>query len=391
MKLFVMLSRLPYPLEKGDKLRAYHQLKYLSKHHEVHLCCISDVPVNDADRQAVEQICSSLTIHRIIPFRIRLRLFTNLFGKRPFQVAYFYDKRIQRKVREQVSALKPDHIYCQLVRTSEYVKRFYTIPKTIDYMDALGTGMQRMQQSASFWRKPIYGWEHKRLSEYESVIYDYFDHHVIISEQDRKLIRHPKNDRITVIPNGVDTAFFQPSKSPCRALLTFVGNLGYEPNINSVQYIADELLPTLRKVLPNASVEVSGASPSPVVLALANEHLTINGWVEDIRDAYNAGQFMIAPMRINTGLQNKILEAMSMEKLVFTSELANNAIGATHKEHLIVCKETLEYVDQIQWAVEHPEEAAVIARRGREWVEKYYGWDHMNRNLNEVLSSPAKS
>ncbi len=191
-KIAVILPRFPYPLEKGDKLRAYYQLKELSKKYEVTLIAISDRKVDKSHIAKLTVFCDSIHIIRINSISIFWNLFLCLFSDKPFQVGYFYSAKGKKKIKYLLKVNRPKHIYCQLVRTSEYIKDIYSIPKTIDYMDALSMGIERRINKAPWYKKWLFREESRRLKQYERTIFDYFENQTIISEQDRDLIPHPQ-------------------------------------------------------------------------------------------------------------------------------------------------------------------------------------------------------
>ena len=239
MKLVMIVSRFPYPLEKGDKLRAYHQLKELAETHNVCLISISDKTVADEDYLQVKKYCTELHVFNLKKPLIYWNTAKQFFTDKPYQTGYFYQNHIQRKINKVIHDFKPDHIYCQLIRTAEYVKNIQNIPKTIDYMDALAKGMLRRAAISNGIRKKLFNAEAKRLSEYENRIFDYFNHHTIISEQDRRLIQHPSADTIHVMENGIGEEFLDyKSTAEKKYDLVFVGNLNYPPNIEYAEFIA---------------------------------------------------------------------------------------------------------------------------------------------------------
>ena len=122
MKIFVLLPRFPYPLEKGDKLRAYNQIKHLAKNHEIHLCAINDVRLRQSDIEALRPFCESIHVINISKARIIFNIARAFFTGKPLQVGYFYTSRGYRTIRRLLREIQPDHIYCQLIRVSEYVK-----------------------------------------------------------------------------------------------------------------------------------------------------------------------------------------------------------------------------------------------------------------------------
>jgi len=172
MKIGVLLSRFPYPLEKGDKLRAFHQIKELSRTHEIYLCAISDKKVNETSLNQLLPYCKDIKVIRLNKFNIvRNLLIGLLFSKLPLQVAYFFKRSAQKEIQAFFANHRVDHIYCQLIRVSEYIKTLNTIPKTLDYMDVLSKGMERRIEKASILLKPFVKIETKRLKKYEHFIF----------------------------------------------------------------------------------------------------------------------------------------------------------------------------------------------------------------------------
>ncbi|HEX2616448.1 MAG TPA: hypothetical protein VHL57_02845, partial [Flavobacteriales bacterium] len=143
MKLLVVLSRVPYPLEKGDKLRAYHLVARLAERHEVYLFCLSDQRIAPEHLDHLRAMCAHIEVVHLPRWRLLLRLASAPFSRLPFQVAYFHHRHAQRAIDRAIERFQPDHVLCQLVRTTEYVRHRYELPKTLDYMDTLSKGMER--------------------------------------------------------------------------------------------------------------------------------------------------------------------------------------------------------------------------------------------------------
>ncbi len=387
MKLVCILSRFPLPLDKGDKLRAYYQVKDLAQNHDVYLFCLNPSEVDDAHMADLKSFCKEVHVYKIQAWKQKLKAFVSLFGSRPIQVAMFFSSAVKRRLHKELDRIEPDHIFCQLIRTTEYVKDRFKTRKTIDYMDALSTGMHRMSSESKFPMKQLYALEGKRLTKYENVIFDYFDQHSIISEQDRELIYHPKRKSIAVIRNGVDIHKLRHLDVPKIHDLVFHGNMNYPPNVTSAIYIAKEILPKALEQNLKLKVLLSGTNPHPKVQELASDQVQIGGWVNDLREAYCSAKIFIAPMLINTGLQNKILEAMSLEVPCVISSMANNAIGAIENEHLLIANTPEEYVDRIQWIFDNPEEADKMVKRARLFIEQNYSWEQNNKLLEQLLKS----
>jgi sugar transferase (PEP-CTERM/EpsH1 system associated) len=382
----MLVSRFPWPLEKGDKLRAYYQLKGLAQKHEVFLCCLSDAAVDDSSIEELRKIVSRVEVIRLSKWLIALSLLRAVTSRKPFQVHYFLQWHAKRKVQKIIQQFEPEHIYCQLIRTSEYVKFLYQYPKTIDYMDALNAGMRRRAESATFWMRPLLQTEARRLVAYEHLIYDYFDHHTIISEQDRELIYHSDRANIAIVPNGVDSSFFESHDPIVKDIdLVFSGNMGYAPNIDCARRLVLEIMPMVWKEMPHIRVMIAGASPDDLVSSLASDHVIVTGWMNDIRIAYRRARVFIAPMRIGSGLQNKLLEAMSCEIPCITSPLSANAMGK-NQEGIIVKESNEEFAQAILDLIKQPEMALELGKAARQNILKNFQWDSSNRILNHLIS-----
>src|ERR1019366_2602886 len=364
MKLLVILSRVPYPLDKGDKLRAFNQIKQLSKNNEIVLFALDDKNTDEKILIELEKYCVSITVIKLSITTIILNLIRTFFNGNPLQVGYFYSKKAQKKLDELILQQKPDHIYCQLIRASEYVKKYRNISKTLDYMDVFSKGMERRKSTESFFLKPIFAMEYRRLIKYEHDAFQYFNNKTIISEQDKNLIRHPENSDIIIIPNGVDTDYFKPINHKKEFELLFNGNMNYPPNIERVEFLANKIMPLVWKKLPHVRLLISGSSPNNKVLALQSNKIVVSGWMDDIRENFYKSKILVAPMQISIGLQNKLLEAMAMQLPCVTSTLANNALKAKHNEQILVADTPEQYAKYIIELLENEEKAKQIALNG---------------------------
>lgn len=387
MKILVILSRVPYPLEKGDKLRAYHQIRELNKRHQIILCCLADEPVHKDSEKVLSEITDKFYIFKLQKWRILLNLFFCFFSRKPFQVMYFYQRPIHRAIGKILHGENPDHIYCQLVRTAEYAKSEHNFSKTIDYQDAFSKGMDRREQKARWPFREIIAMERRRLIGYENIIFEYFEHKTIISVEDRRFIYHPERNDIAVISNGIDTDFFSATHPAEKQTdLVFIGNMSYPPNIETAEYIVHYILPLLQQQKPGIKLTLAGSSPHKRVRQLANtDGVEVLGWVDDIRDAYASARVFIAPMQIGTGLQNKLLEAMAMEIPCVTSSLANRSLRARENSEILVGDTPDEYAAHILKLLNDPSLRAELGKAGKAFVSANYSWEHSVMQLEKVM------
>lgn len=383
-QLVFMTSRFPFPLDKGDKLRAYHLIKHLSANFRIHLISLTDEDVPESNQDELDKYTESRHIFRLGRSGIVFRLLLNLFHKRPFQLAYFTNYFVKKNIENLLHKIQPDHIFCQLLRSAEYVKNYHHCHKTLDYMDALSKGMDRRINKSTWWSRWIVKIEAQRLRDYERRIYNYFEYHTMISQQDTLYIAHPDQSKISVIPNGIDGNYFQnQGASTAEYDLVFVGNLSYVPNVDALEWLGKNIL----SKHPEWTLLVAGAIPNKKVLDLHHHYpnITVEGWQDDIRNAYNRGKIFIAPMQIGTGLQNKLLEAMAMEKPCVTTSLVNDALLATPDKHLFIANDAATMEKQIVYLLENPEVGKKIGTEAREFVLSRYSWERSSDLLSSLF------
>ncbi|MDZ7742032.1 MAG: glycosyltransferase [Bacteroidota bacterium] len=383
----VILPRIPYPLEKGDKLRAFNHVKVLSKNNDIHLVCLNDSKVNKQDAfQAVQPYVQSVNFIDLSLMCRILNLMRAFISGKPLQVGYFYSRKAHRKIKRIIRETGPDHIFCQLLRTAEYA-RYEKIPKTLDYQDVFSKGVQRRITGSAWYLKAFLRLEYRRLLAYENQVFDYFNNKVIISKPDRSLIPHPEKEKIAVIINGVDTDFFKPMSMEKKYDLVFTGNMAYPPNVNAVEYIAYKLLPLLQKRKPGIRILIAGATPDKRVKAVESGNIHVSGWVDDIRESYASARIFIAPMQIGTGLQNKLLEAMAMKIPSITSAMANKALEAVPGKEILIGELPASYADHIVRLLDDQVFADKIAENAYDFVHRKYNWESATAPMEEMMKN----
>jgi polysaccharide biosynthesis protein PslH len=384
VRIIFITSRFPYPLEKGDKLRAYHQIRHLSREHEIHLFALSHKEVEAAHRFELMKYCRTVTIHKLGQPSSAIGAVLALFQCMPMQTGWFYRRWIQQKLAKLIDEIQAEAIICQLLRTARYVDRI-GVPVLLDYQDCFSAGMYRRASLSPLLTRWFYRLEAALLSRYEAKCYSRFDATTIISKNDRDLFRFEGKQEIHIIPNGVDTKYFINGNTSKAYDILFTGNLSYPPNVDAARFLVKEVIPILTAQGINIHVLLAGANPAASVRSLASDRVTVSGWMDDIRDAYNSASIFTAPMRLGTGLQNKLLEAMSMSKPCITSPLANQGLEAEAGKEILVAQTAEEVASYIKLLLNDPELAASLALKGRAFVERQYSWEHSATLLNEIL------
>ena len=392
MKILVALPRFPYPLEKGDKLRAYNQIKELSKNNEIYLFCVSHTKVLPEHVEQLRPYCQDIccvSSPKLVNYKNIVR---NYLHTKSLQIGYWDSRKARKAVKEFVRKVQPDVIYSQMVRTMPWISRL-PYPKVMDYQDALSMNTERrMDQTRGLWHYILH-FEFKMLRSTEYNAFKIFDALTIISEPDSDAIPRPKNGEIHIIPNGVDFDFFDRTKIPSPAGaapkwdIVFCGNMGYEPNVHAAQYLVKEVMPLVWKEVPGATVLLAGANPKHGVSNLASDKVSVSGYVVDIRECYAASSIFVAPMLTGSGLQNKLLEAMAMQLPCVTTSIANDSLGARDGSEVLIGDNAEAFAAHIVSLLRDADKRASLAQSGRQYALDHFSWETSCQQLEAVLKS----
>lgn len=390
MKILVALPRFPYPLDKGDKLRAFHQIRCLSERNDVLLFCVSHKTVPQEHIDILKPYCKAIKIVKPSQLSVGMSILRAFFSIDSLQVSgYWNTKKIRREYSRFEKQQKPDVLFCQMVRTMEWVKKS-KVPKLLDFQDCLSKNIERRMYKSKGLAKKILHFEFKMLRSCEYDSFDMYDEFTIISEPDREAIPHRQNDNIKILPNGVDTSYYQPQETEKKYDLLFCGNMHYKPNVDAALFLVNDVMPIVWKSNPNIKVAVAGTNPTKSVKQLASNNVIVTGWVPDMREYYAQSKVFVAPMQIGTGLQNKILEAMAMKVPCITSALANDSLKAENGKQVLVAKKAQEYANYILDILGNETKATSLAEEGHKYVVEKYSWSKYSEDLETMLHNIAK-
>lgn len=390
MKILVVLPRFPYPLEKGDKLRAYHQIVELSRRHEIHLFAVSHDKVTPEQRAALEPYCKTISVVTPTRFTTWFNTARNYFRSKSLQMGYWDSARARCTVKDLAKKIKPDVVYNQMVRTVPLVARLQ-FPKVMDFQDALSMNTERRMEQSHGLLRSILHYEFKMLRSTEYNAFKIFDALTIISETDADAIPHKRNGDIHIVRNGVDFDYFAPqplSPSATQPLNTivFCGNMQYAPNIDAARYLVNDIMPLVWQQRPEARLVLAGATPTAAVRRLAGPRVEVTGSVPDIRPYYAHSRLFIAPMRLGSGLQNKLLEAMAMGVPCVTTPIANEALGATPGTHLLVGNSPQELASHILSLLADPARAQALSAAALDYVHQNFSWPAAVQPLEDIFT-----
>ena len=385
MKIAVVLTRIPFPLMKGDKLRAYYQIKELAKQHEVYLFCLNYKDEEEKAKQELLKYCKSVHIEKLNLFSSLLRVCFSFFSFLPFQTAYYNSPKAKKYFKAFVERNNIELCYFQFVRLVPFAKKINK-KKVLDFQDTLSVNMKRRADNSGLLERVLFTIEAKRLARYESKMFEVFDALTIITDADRKLLKSPRKEEVHIIPNGVAETYFtypQSKEKPFDVL--FSGAMSYAPNIDAAEYLIKEIMPLVWEKKPNVKIAIAGGGVPSWLEKLANERIIMPGWVDDMKEYYSQTKIFIAPMRIGTGLQNKLLEAMAMNVACITSPLANQALRAKDKEEILIADNARGYAECIIELLDNKELEKNIAKAGKDYVFNKYSWQNSCERLSNIF------
>jgi sugar transferase (PEP-CTERM/EpsH1 system associated) len=390
-----LVHRLPYPPNKGDKVRSYHLLKHLAAKHRVFLGTFVDDPEDEAHVETVRGLCTSLHASRLHPKRARLMSLGGLATGKALTLEYYRDAALAAWVQQLRQTERIDAVVVFSSSMGQYAEGL-SAPMLMDLVDvdsAKWTGYADAHRWPMSW---LYRREGLELLRYERQVAALSQRVFLCTEKEADLFRGLAPESaglVAAMGNGVDCDYFAPEParpSPFKAdelPIVFTGAMDYWPNIDAVQWFAQDMLPALRQRWPAARFHIVGRSPTPAVRALAGEHVNVTGTVADVRPYLQHAAAVVAPLRLARGIQNKILEAMAMQQPVVAAQVCVEAIDATPGEDLLAAHDTADYLQALNTLLADAESARRIGMSARRCVLQAYAWDARLAALDDALLS----
>lgn len=395
--LLYLVHRLPYPPNKGDKLRSYHLLKHLTQQHRVFLATFIDDPADEAYVHTVRALCPDLYVAQLNPRLAKVRSLMGLLAGQSLSERYYQNAALQAWVSQTLADQQIDVVVIFSSVMAQYVPKQSSTgspPMLVDFVDVDSV---KWTQYASQHRWPLswlYRREGARLLAFERAVASRAQHSFFVTDNETALFAELAPEyasQAETICNGVDADYFSPDpvraspfasaiNLPAQIPLVFTGAMDYWPNIDAVTWFATDILPQLRQTWPQLCFYIVGRNPSAAVLALASPMVVVTGTVPDVRPYLQHAALVVAPLRVARGIQNKILEAMAMARPVVAATSCAAAIDACSGEALVSASNVADFVREINVLLKDPARAAVAGQAGRLCVVSRYSWvAHLGR------------
>jgi sugar transferase (PEP-CTERM/EpsH1 system associated) len=392
--ILFLAHRVPYPPNRGDKIRGFNLIKYLSRKKRVHLIAFADDP---GDLKGKNEL-ARYTFNRSIIWRSKSQVVAGLealMAHRPFSLTAFHNSALQEAVDNILARHAIDTIYVFSSQMAQYlpVRRRQKV-----FMDFVDMDSAKFASYAANSKGPM-AWmlarEGRMLQAHEKSVAARADASLFVSEAEAELFRTRTGaERVFAVENGIDTEFFDPSAHFKRVdttgrLIVFTGQMDYRPNIEAVTWFAEAIFPHIRLVHPDARFVIVGRKPTDAVRALAKQPaITVTGEVADVRGWLRAASVVVAPLKLARGVQNKVLEAMAMARPVVASAAA--AEGLDHGGTIRVGDSVGEIAEAVNDLLAHSQQAADLGEAARAQVIKRYSWDACLAPLDTIMKLPAR-
>ncbi|WP_153147918.1 TIGR03087 family PEP-CTERM/XrtA system glycosyltransferase [Dechloromonas sp. H13] len=396
--ILLLVHRLPYPPNKGDKVRSYHLLKHLAKQHRVFLGTFIDDPEDRQHIDTVRALCADLHVAELNPRFARIRSLNALLAGEPLTLRYYSDASLRAWVDE---TLKSRRIGSIVIFSSAMAQYVHGIPRLRTIVDFVDVDSAKWTQYAPQHRWPmswLYRREGRLLLDYEKRVAASAARSFFVTDNEAALFRRLAPScavRVDAMCNGVDADYFAADDgraSPYAAdelPVVFTGAMDYWPNVDAATWFASEVMPGLLERWPSARFYIVGRSPTPELQALASDKVVVTGTVPDVRPYLQHASVVVAPLRIARGIQNKILEAMAMARPVVASAECAAAVDAVVGQELLTATSPDEYRAHIGHLLENPETGAEIGRAARQRVIARYSWEAHMAGIDRYIAHTA--
>ncbi len=391
MRILFLAPRFPYPALRGDQVRAYHQIRVLSRRHGVTLVALADRGVSSAAADHMRTMCERMIVLPV-PWRRRLAGLARLLAgdPRPAQ-ALLYAAVGREVVRELIEGGAFDVVHAQLLRTVCLVPSGQRLPLVVDLVDALSASYRRRMAIARPWLRPALAFEARRLFRFEQELLQSPAHCLLVSEGDAHALG-TAGRRAIVNPNGVDPAAFSFSpETGAPQRVVFVGNLGYPPNSDAVIWFASDVLPRLRARIPESEFIIVGPRAPRTVQRLAGiPGVVVTGVVPDVHAALTAARVAVAPLRAGAGMQNKVLEAMASGTPVVATHLAVSGIELEAGTHCLVADSPDDFAESVAAVLGRQDLRHRLVTAARGLVAERYTWERSVAQLEALYTDAVR-
>lgn len=398
-KLLYLVHRIPYPPNKGDKIRSFHFLRALAERYQVFLATFVDDPDDRQYIDALKPFCRESLCVDLNPRTGKLKSLQGLLSGEALSLPYYRNCQLQSWVDRMVAEHHIDRALIFSSPMAQYLTNHPSIRMVADYVDVDSDKWRQYAVSKRWPASWIYRREAEKLLQYETAMAGRAEMTLFVSRQEAQLFKQLAPgcaDKIGHVNNGVDTDFFDPElsfSSPFpenQPAIVFTGAMDYWANVDAVQWFAQQVFPLVKQRFPAVKFYIVGSKPAKVVQQLADvdTSVVVTGRVDDVRPYVAFADVVVAPLRIARGIQNKVLEAMAMARPIVASSAAMEGIAADSLMNVAIADEPQEYAAKV---VEYLQSSIKRIPENRVYVQDHFSWRHNGELLCDLLSGEGGS
>jgi len=396
MQILFITHRLPYPPDKGERIRAFYELRYLASRHEVDLFCFADSQECAENQRFLEGICRSVHVEVLKKPRRLLRAVNNFLAGRPMSFGFFHSRKFDESVRDALRKNNYDVIFVYCSSMGAAVPRPAPAPLIVDFVDADSQKFNQYAARAGFLRRWLYTREARAVADAEQSLGHASALSFAVTEHDARELTAGKENGFTVevVPNGVEV----PEVPDCQAesevlqqkpFALFVGTMDYPPNSDAAAYFARDIFPQVRETHPELKFVIVGRNPDRQVRGLGTiPGVVVKGAVKDVFHYFRNAAVSVAPFRISQGFHNKIAESVAVGTPVITTSRAMAGIGLGEREGLFVADTTEEFAHKVNKVLEDPCLRSDLRKRASS-VRELLSWDARLCKIEQLMLQAA--
>lgn len=394
MKLLWVKAGGLLPPDMGGKIRSYNILKQLARRHEITLFTFYPEHPND------QHLCGNGIFSALVPVPLPLpprrslgeyiRSARMMAAGRPVTIDKFLYSEVRRRYAELLASSTFDVVVCDFLVPASLM-HWKIPPPTILFTHNVEAQVweRHYKVTTNPFMKTACWLESRALAGAERRYVKLADHVLAVSENDRAFfLQYAAPHRISVIPTGVDTEYFQPApEAEQPGTMAFTGTMDWMPNEDGVAYFADKILPLVRHDIPDAAFWAVGRRPPRRIQALASGNVVVTGTVDDIRPYLGKAAVCVVPLRSGSGTRIKIFEAMAMGKAVVSTTMGAEGLPVRHGENIILADDPSDFARQVVQLLRDPQRRAQLGRAARQLVEENYGWPSVAAHFDQIMQA----
>lgn len=385
-KLLFLAPRLPWPLDRGDRLRCHHLIRAFAPHCDITLLSLADEPAHLAPLGPLLEYCRRVEVVSIPPLLSKLRMVAALPERVPFQVAWFRSEAMDRIV-DRAARERFDLAFGYMFRVFPYIERLGTMPRFLDFQDALALTYRAAAPLKPGLRGLAFREELRRVEDYEGRVLDGIAEGWVVTELDRRdLLRRRPAANVRVVSNGIEGRWGDAGLAgPKEEIVLFLGNLTVGHNVDAAVHFVRNTWPLVRRARAGARLELVGKSGHTVTALGGVDGITVRGYVEDLAPLLGRCRLSVAPIRYAAGIQNKLLETMAAGLPAVATRLVAGPLMAEPGREILVADEPVAQAEEIVSLLTDPARAAAVGRAGQARVRARFSWRQAGDEMARIL------